>query len=181
MKQNKTIWSALGAIVVILAGALAQQFFKETPAPSAKPTTTEIRREVPHSDAPRTVSAPSDRGGSARASSQFGDERTVLDAIRSRKSGVLAIVQAKVFKILPDDTDGIDHQRFLVELRGGQTLLVAHNTDLASRVPIKLGDIVELAGQYEWNEQGGVMHWTHHDPGKRRPDGWIALNGKKYQ
>lgn len=87
-----------------------------------------------------------------------------------------------VVKLLPDDTNGSRHQRFIVRLHSGQTLLVAHNIDLASRVSsLDEGDSVKFYGQYEWNEKGGIIHWTHNDPNGSHVAGWIEHNGKKYQ
>src|SRR3954452_22381734 len=39
-----------------------------------------------------------------------------------------------VIRILPDDDTGDRHQRFLLRLQSGATLLVAHNIDIAPRV-----------------------------------------------
>lgn len=90
--------------------------------------------------------------------------------------------QGVVMKILPDDNAGSRHQRFILELSSGQTVLVAHNIDLAPRIaPIAPGDTVEFNGEYEWNEKGGVVHWTHHDPGGRHPSGWLKAGGRTYQ
>jgi len=87
-----------------------------------------------------------------------------------------------VARVLSDDNVGSRHQRFILELASGQTVLVAHNIDLAPRVPsLRAGDVVEFYGEFEWNEQGGVVHWTHHDPNGRHPDGWLKAGGRTYQ
>ncbi|MEL7296292.1 MAG: DUF3465 domain-containing protein [Pseudomonadota bacterium] len=85
---------------------------------------------------------------------------------------------ADVYRLLPDDNKGSRHQRFLVRTPGGQSLLIAHNIDLADRAPIELGSNVEIHGQFEWTEKGGVVHWTHHDPRGRHDGGYITVNGQ---
>jgi len=74
--------------------------------------------------------------------------------------------------------EGDRHQRFILRLSSGQTLLIVHNLDLAPRAPVERGSRATVRGEYEWNEQGGVIHWTHHDPDGRRPGGWIRV-GKR--
>ncbi|HSD68032.1 MAG TPA: DUF3465 domain-containing protein, partial [Woeseiaceae bacterium] len=69
-----------------------------------------------------------------------------------------------VRRMVPDDNDGSRHQRFVLDTRNGQTLLIAHNIDLAERIPVGVGDRIRFRGMYEWNEFGGLVHWTHHDP-----------------
>jgi hypothetical protein len=60
--------------------------------------------------------------------------------------------------------------------------LVAHNIDLAPRIEgLAVGDTLEVFGQYEWNERGGVIHWTHHDPRGGHEAGWIRHRGRLYQ
>jgi hypothetical protein len=87
-----------------------------------------------------------------------------------------------VVRILPDDNDGSRHQRFIIRLDGGRTLLIAHNIDLAPRVSgIREGDTVEFYGEFAVNDKGGVIHWTHHDPQGRHPDGWLRHRGRTYQ
>lgn len=87
----------------------------------------------------------------------------------------------KIVQNLNDDNKGSRHQKFLVSPISGITLLVAHNIDLAARVPVNIGDSISLYGRYEWNNRGGVMHWTHHDPKGKKKGGWIKANGKVYR
>ncbi len=87
-----------------------------------------------------------------------------------------------VEKVLPDDTEGDRHQRFILRLPDGRTLLVAHNIDLAERLPaLAVGERVSFRGEYVANERGGVVHWTHHDPRGRHADGWLETAGRRYQ
>ena len=88
----------------------------------------------------------------------------------------------KVLRLLADDNDGSRHQRFIVELKTGQTLLIAHNIDLAPRIiSLNAGDEVGFFGEYEWNDKGGTIHWTHHDPQGHHIAGWIKHQGSVYQ
>lgn len=88
----------------------------------------------------------------------------------------------QVVRLLSDDNSGSRHQRFILELSSGQTLLVAHNIDLAPRIPdLAIGDEVAFAGEFVWNDQGGVLHWTHHDPAQRHPAGWLQVAGQRYE
>jgi hypothetical protein len=90
--------------------------------------------------------------------------------------------QGTVQKLLSDDVSGERHQRFIVRLASGQTLLIAHNIDVAHRVPgLQVGDTVAFKGEYVWNAQGGLVHWTHRDPSGSHAAGWIEFQGKTYQ
>jgi hypothetical protein len=103
-------------------------------------------------------------------------------AIASRKSNVQVQGSGVVKRLLRDDNVGRRHQRFIIQLPAGQTVLIAHNIDLAPRVQsIKVGDRVAFCGEYEWNARGGVLHWTHHDPAGRHAAGWLSHNGRTYQ
>lgn len=96
--------------------------------------------------------------------------------------GRLAEGSGTVVRLLPDDNEGSRHQRFILELASGRTLLVAHNIDLAPRInSLRKGDTVAFFGEFESNPQGGVIHWTHHDPQGRHPDGWLKHRGTVYQ
>lgn len=106
----------------------------------------------------------------------------LVEAIRSRRAGYQVHGSGRVVRVLQDDSEGSRHQRFIVRLDSGETVLIAHNIDLAPRVSdLEEGQAVSFFGEYEWNERGGVMHWTHHDPRAQHVTGWIEYNGTRYQ
>lgn len=111
-----------------------------------------------------------------------GSDEVFARAFEQRTSNVQVEGQGIVRRVLSDDNDGSRHQRFILALASGQTLLISHNIDIAPRVVgLHKGDMVSFSGEYEWNSQGGVVHWTHRDPSKRHRAGWIKHNGKVYQ
>lgn len=143
--------------LVLLAALLAAAYFGVINRGLAPPGTEEISRT--------TVT---------------GDE-VLARVFEERRSSVQVQGAGVVKKILPDDNDGSRHQRFIMELASGQTLLIAHNIDQAPRIrSLKPGDRLEFSGEYEWNPQGGVIHWTHRDPGGSHLAGWIRHNGQMY-
>lgn len=110
-----------------------------------------------------------------------GDDLARLrEAFAAGRGDLWVTLEGSVERSLRDDDEGSRHQRFVVRLADDLTLLVAHNIDLAPRVPLEVGDRLRLRGEYEWNPKGGVLHWTHHDPGGR-PGGWIELDGRRYE
>ena len=118
-------------------------------------------------------------------SSEEQDQTTgqvLANAYENRQSDVQVGGKGRVIHILPDDNQGSRHQKFLLELPSGQTLLISHNIDVANRInSLRKGDMVEFYGEYEWNSRGGVVHWTHHDPGGRHENGWLKHQGTEYQ
>jgi hypothetical protein len=106
----------------------------------------------------------------------------LADAFRNHESNIQILGQGTVEKILSDDNSGTKHQRFIIKLASGQTLLIAHNIDIAQRIDgLRVGDDVQFSGEYEWNEQGGVIHYTHRDPGRRHVAGWLECKGQRYE
>jgi hypothetical protein len=85
-----------------------------------------------------------------------------------------------VSRLMADDHVGARHQRFVLDMRNGQTLLIAHNIDLVKRVPLGMGDRVQFRGLYEWNELGGVVHRTHHDPHGVEEGGYIKFRDETH-
>lgn len=112
--------------------------------------------------------------GSLAGMASLGGDAVIVNACEAHRSGVQVTGEGVVVNVLPDDNDGSRHQRFILELSSGHTLLIAHNIDLAPRIPsLRTGDRVGFHGVYEWNSKGGVVHWTHDDPRGRHPAGWV--------
>lgn len=110
-----------------------------------------------------------------------GDAALAL-AFDRRAGDVEVEGEGTVVRILADDAEGERHQRFIVRLGSGQTLLIAHNIDVAARVEdLRAGDRVSFRGVYEWTEEGGTVHWTHADPGGEHAPGWIRHGGRTYE
>jgi hypothetical protein len=83
-----------------------------------------------------------------------------------------------IIRLLSDDDDS--HQRFILDLRNGQTLLITHNLDISGRLPVGIGDRVRFRGVYEWNDEGGLLHWTHRDQHANEKGGYLDYRGKIY-
>jgi Protein of unknown function (DUF3465) len=129
---------------------------------------------------PQDLRSPLDGPSAVLQTAPAGDQ--AARAFKDEADGRQITVQGTVDRVLPDDRDGSRHQRFVVRTSGGQTLLVAHNIDLAQRLDgLRPGDTVILCGEYVWNNHGGLMHWTHHDPGGRHAAGYIEWQGRRYQ
>lgn len=121
-------------------------------------------------------------GNASEATSGTGSDAVLAGAFGNKTSNLQIEGKGTVAKILKDDTDGSRHQRFIVRLDSGQTLLVAHNIDLAPRIDaLRVGDTLMFNGEYEWSAKGGVIHWTHRDPRGRHPAGWLKHEGRTYQ
>jgi hypothetical protein len=108
-------------------------------------------------------------------------DKAIVEAFRDKTSDIWVEAGGKVERLLPADNKGAKHQRFIVRLASGHTVLVSHNLDIALRVPVDVGSEVKFRGEYEWQKRGGVIHWTHTDPSGKRPGGWIEHNGKRYE
>lgn len=134
---------------------------------------------------PRDVAAdqsgPSTEQSDGAANSQQLGQDQLLQAQASRSKKVEVVFSAQVARLLPDDRKGTPHQRFLLQLSNGTTVLVAHNTKMAPPVPIQVGDLVTIKGEYIWNDKGGVVHWTHHTDTPRHEGGYIQAAGQTYQ
>lgn len=110
------------------------------------------------------------------------DQHKIMKAYQQQISNIQVQSKGEVKAILADDNDGSRHQKMILKMENGLTVLVAHNIDLAPRVEgLRKGEIVEFYGEYEYSPKGGVIHWTHHDPQAKHVDGWLKYQGKSYQ
>lgn len=174
------------AVVLAIAALVAKLIWGGSDAPNdsangpsgaqaSVESTATLERDAPRSTQGAPKSAQSSPEKLGRSSKEL------YAAIRERRSNQWCDGSAIVVKLLPDDDDGARHQKFLAELDDGSTLLFAHNIDLAPRASVDTGDILTFRGRYEWNEKGGVVHWTHHDPDDPTRGGWLKVDGDVFQ
>ncbi|MDM1020129.1 DUF3465 domain-containing protein [Acinetobacter sp. VNK23] len=110
------------------------------------------------------------------------DQQKIMQAYQQQRSNIQVQAQGTIKAILPDDNQGSRHQKMILQLENGLTVLIAHNIDLAPKIEgLKKGDKVGFYGEYEYNQKGGVIHWTHHDPQGKHLDGWLKYQGRMYQ
>lgn len=169
MSTKKQAGLSIGGLVLVVALVAAQQLLGINLL--GEGTSESGRHPAPIADLVVPAAAPAERVG----------EDAILALIEGEISGEMVTLEAEIVKVLPDDNDGSRHQRLLLALESGGTVLISHNIDLAPRVPAEEGDVIVVRGQYEWNEKGGVVHWTHHDPKGWREGGWIELDGERYE
>jgi Protein of unknown function (DUF3465) len=157
-------------LVVFAAVYFGAHYFERGGVPLSAPA-------APAAGAGRDASGPT--GVSSLAPAPARD--AIASAFAEHRSGIEVSGQGVVTRILSDDRSGSPHQRFILRLPSGQTLLIAHNIALAERIPsLRTGDVVQFKGEYEWNAQGGVVHWTHDDPRGRHDAGWLEHDGRTY-
>ena len=117
-----------------------------------------------------------------QTNSALSTDEIIYELFTNQESNVQVRGEGVVVNLLSDDNDGDRHQRFILELMSGQTLLITHNIDIAPRLNgIAVGDHVEFYGEYFYNQQGGGIHWTHHDPDNRHIDGWLLWENTYYK
>jgi hypothetical protein len=110
------------------------------------------------------------------------DDAAIVQDFQNHRSQVEVTAEATVVQVLPDRVSASGmHEQFIIRLTSGDlTLLVEHNLSIAPRAPVAVGDHVIVHGEYIWNTQGGLIHFTHHDPEGRHEGGFIQDNGMTY-
>ena len=124
----------------------------------------------------------SDAGGPSSGAAAATGDQALARAFAERATDLEVEGVGTVMRLLADDEEGSRHQRFILRLGSGQTLLVAHNIDLAPRIDgLEVGDTVAFRGEYEWSSRGGTIHWTHRDPDGDHAGGWLRHDGTTYR
>ena len=110
------------------------------------------------------------------------DNAAIVADFQNHRSNVEVTADGTVVRLLTDQTSATGtHERFIVKLLTGEiTVEVEHNVSIGARAPVAEGDHVIVHGEYVWNAQGGVIHFTHHDPQGTHEGGYIQDNGKTY-
>ncbi len=98
--------------------------------------------------------------------------------MRSNANRPQVFVTGVVDKILPEDHNGLPHQKYSIKVSSDITLLIVSNLDFG-RVPLTEGKSVSVCGEFKKIGQG-MVHWTHFDPHGGHPDGFTIVDGKLY-
>ena len=115
------------------------------------------------------------------AQQSAGDDSEIVRLITQRKgANFVQGTGMQVIRLLPDDTQGRAHQKWLVRLSNGAQMQAVYNLDLCQRVPLQINDLVGMGGELIITKGGALLHWLHYDPKKNRPDGFVSLNSNVY-
>ena len=113
--------------------------------------------------------------------SPVNSDSALVQALNSKRNVTyLEAANLVVVELLPDDTSGREHQKFVTKLSTGQTVQIISNLDMCQKIPVRVGDVVSVGGEFIWTKFGGLVHWVHYDPRKIRKDGYILYNGNLY-
>ena len=174
---------AVGMVIILIIVFGAGWFVGRSGAPASSdapqsppPSVASVGPTVPRATSSARPSPPA-----ARPSAQPSQTDAQLERLfQAKRSDVQVSGSGTVTRLLADDNEGSRHQRFILEIDSGLTLLVAHNIDVAPRLTgLKVGDRVSFYGEYIYSEQGGTIHWTHHDPDGHHVDGWLESGGRR--
>lgn len=169
-----------GLVILLIASYFGINL--NTEQPSSTPTVQTPATTASTGQTATPSNPTSSAQSKATQSSGQNDSIKIAQAFQQKQSNLQVQSAGTVLAVLPDDNEGSRHQKFLLKLDNGISILIAHNIDLAPRIEnLKKGDTVAFYGEYEYSDKGGVVHWTHHDPNKRHIDGWLKHQGRTYQ
>lgn len=110
------------------------------------------------------------------------DDRDLVKANRDRRTvRFVRAANLTVTKLMPDDNDGSRHQRFYAKLSDNSEVYIVYSLEYGRvRVPVNVGSIIGVGGEYRWTKFGGLLHWVHEDHRDQRPDGYVEVRGVRY-
>lgn len=109
------------------------------------------------------------------------DNQRLIEAFEQGRTGIWVSGHGTVNQLIGDETvDGEIHQRLVVRVSDGLSLIIRHSVEASDRIPLQQGDTVAFQGRYEWNGRGGMLARTHHDPEQPGGGGWIRHKGTLY-
>ena len=111
-----------------------------------------------------------------------GNDDPIVAAYEEQRSDVQVAGSGRVARILGDDSLGDRHQRFILRAAlGTHRPHRAQHRPRASRRALWRRRRRRVSRVYEWNDKGGVVHWTHHDPQGQHEPGWLKHHGRTYE
>jgi hypothetical protein len=88
-------------------------------------------------------------------------------------------IRGPVTKLESDDSGPTGpHQYFIVRV-AGRTVEIDYNLSLAPRVPVVVGDTVQVHGEFNPDPGNPNIDYVHHSTGGHTA-GWVILRGHKY-
>src|ERR1700730_11843004 len=74
------------------------------------------------------------------------------------------------------------HESFSIVTEHGLHLEIVYNVDLSPRLPVVEGDVVAVSGQFVPRRDSGLIHDTHHSPGRGwHRGGWVEWHDHRYE
>jgi hypothetical protein len=106
----------------------------------------------------------------------------VCAALRQQRSGVEVIADGTVAYVPTYAAPSGEHEGFFIRLRSGcaATLRVETNTAFTGPIPLRVGERVIVKGEFDYDADGGVIHWTHRAFGSHHASGYVEAGGRFY-
>jgi hypothetical protein len=102
------------------------------------------------------------------------------DMFKRHQSAQWVTLSGVIQRRLNDTYGRFQHQRFILGCAKGLHVLVVNDVSVGQRVPIVARSRITVRGQYVWDSQGGLVHFTHHADGGET-SGWILFGSHIYQ
>ena len=186
-RQKSQLVSMLKMVIALVMALLGKRRAGGASGPTQPRVPSEKSSTRSTTRSPERSPARSPARSSTRVSPRVSTRSSasvIPELFRNQQSDTIVECSGEVVHILPDDNHDLDgsgrHQQFLVDVGEDVTIKIAHNLKFG-RAPVEKGDHVTFKGEYEYNDRGGCIHWTHHDPAGRHEDGWLEHNGTRYE